>query len=139
MKSIGIIIKMHTRELDEMRVNVVKCEEERSQLISYYNKMEDDLELEHILASNNYELGETFTNYRHTIRDRQKIIAKSCKDLDKRIATLKENIAAKFTEIKKYEILLANQQNEERKRQDAAETRRLDEVAINNHLKENDS
>lgn len=138
MKSLGTLIKMHTRELDEMRRLFVQSEEELEKLIDYHNKMEDDLEREHAVASENYEFGEAFINYRNVIKERQKIIRKACRDLEKRIETLKDNIAVKFTEIKRYEILLANHESVERKRQEAIEIRRLDEVAINNFLKENE-
>ena len=137
MKSINTLIKIHTRDLDDLRKSVVKCEEEKEQLIGYNNKMEDELLIEHALAAKNHELGIIFTNYRRLIRDRQAVITKSLQDLDRRIETLKENIALKFGEVKRYEILLANKLHAETKKQQALETKQLDEISINNYLKEN--
>lgn len=138
MKSIKTIIKLHTRELDEMRQAVVQCERDKEQLIDYSNKMEDELAREHIIATNDPAMGAMFTKYRNVIRERQDVIAQSLKDLDKRIAILKENIAIKFGEVKKYEILLASKIKEQIKQEHARETRELDAIAVGNYLDNND-
>ena len=134
MKSLNTIIKLHTRELDELRKAVVQYENEKEQLITYNNRMEEALEREHLIATNNPETGTMFANYRIFIRSKQDVIVKSLKDLDKKIATLQENIAFKFGEVKKYEILLASKITQQIKQENALETKELDAIAIGNYL-----
>jgi|GEM_PF-6581705 len=137
MKSINTLIKINTRELDELRKIVAKSEEEIDKLIFYNNKMEAELELEHALVTQNPEMGVMFTNYKRMIRDRQANIEGSLRDIERRLESLKEQIAVKFNEVKKYEILLATKLEELRKKELSDETKELNEMAINNYLKEN--
>ena len=134
MKNINTLIKIHSRELDTLRQQVVKCEEEKSQLIKYSNKMEEELAVERALASQNHELGIIFSNYRRLIRERQEVIEKSLRDLAKKLERINEEIAIKFGEVKKFEIILANHISKEKKLAQARETKQLDEIAVNNFL-----
>lgn len=136
MKSINTLIKMNTRELDELRKEVVKLEEEKQRLIDNNNNMEEQLQREHILASNDTEMGIAFANYRRFIRSKQAEILKSLKNLEKKIDSLKEDVATKFSEVKKYEILLNSKMLEEQKKISDMENKEMDSIAINNHLKE---
>ena len=135
MKSLNTLIKIHNSELDELRKQIVKCEEDKERLIYYNNKMEEELAVEHNLASKDPEMGIVFANYRRLIRDRQAVIAASLQDLSKQIEKLKDDITLKFGEVKKFEIILANKLLEETKQSRALETRQLDEIAVNNFLK----
>lgn len=136
MKSINTLIKINSRELDELRKEVVRQEEEKQRLIDENNNMEEQLQREHVLASNDPEMGVAFANYRRFIRGKQANIEKSLKNLDKRIDALKEDIAVKFGEVKKYEILLSSKMLEEQKKISDMENKEMDAIAINNHLKE---
>ena len=137
MKSLNTLIKINSRELDELRLQLAKFEEERIRLISENKKLEEDLAREHQLSSEDPALGIMFANYRIMVRGKQEGILRSLHKLDNSIEILKEDIAAKFSEVKKFEIILANKITEEKKQAQARETRQLDEIAINNHLKEN--
>ena len=134
MKSINKLIKIHSSELDELRKQTKNCEEEKEMILFYKNKMASELEIEYALVTQNPEIGITFSNYKKMLIERQETIKKSLLDIEKRLEYLKEQIAIKFGEVKKYEILLANQINEERKKQLSAEIMQMDEIAINNYL-----
>ncbi len=136
MKSIETIIKINKRELDELRKQLVQREEEKEQLIHYHNKMEDELEQEHILSAKDPEMGIMFANYRKMIKGRQAVIVKSLKDLDQHITFIKSDIIVKFGEVKKYEILLASQLAAAKKVELLAEAKQLDEISMNNYLQE---
>ena len=136
MKTIDTLIRINSLELDGLRKMLVACEEEREKLIYYNNQMEDELEKEHQLAAKDTAMGIMFANYKRMIRDRQNTIVKSLHDLEKRLESLKEEIAIKFGEVKKYEILRENMLAEQQRQEVISETKQLDEIAINNYLKE---
>lgn len=130
MKSLNTLVKISTQKLDELRRIVAKHEKEREQLIDYNNKMEDELENERAIASKDPTTSAMFDNYKKMIRERQVIIVKSVKDLDKRLSNLKEEIAIEFGEVKKYETLLARKAIEVRNKELAEETKMLDEIGV---------
>jgi flagellar export protein FliJ len=135
MKSIETLIKINTSELDELRKVASGCEDEIDKLIFYNNKMEAELEMEHAFVTNNPQMGLMFTNYKTMIRQRQANIEEALRDIENRLEYLKEQIAMKFNDVKKYEILLSTKLEELRKKELADETKQLNEIAINNYLK----
>lgn len=134
MKSINTLIKLNSRELDELRKAIASLEDEKDRLINDNNRMEEQLQREHALASSDPEMGIAFANYRRFVRAKQTEISKSIRNIDKKIEILKDDIADKFSEVKKYEVLLATRLNIEKKNQQDIETKELNEIALNHYL-----
>ena len=134
MKSLNTLIKINTRSLDELRKAVVMLEEEKIRLISNNQNLEEQLTKEHSLASSDPQMGIAFANYRRFVRTKQADIEKSIKKITKKIEELKDDIAEKFGEVKKYEIILAGKILEEQKSMNSRELKELDSIAINNYL-----
>lgn len=125
---------MNRRELDELRKILVQREEEKEKLLGYYNKMEAELQQEQAVAANDPNMAAMFVKYKQLLRERQATITKSVLDIDKQLQALMEQIADKFNEVKKYEILLASKLTALHKEELAAETKQLDAIALGNYL-----
>lgn len=136
MKSLKTLIKINKLSLDEKRQELVELEEQKTQLLQWQETMREELEKEFQFAVNNPEMSGTFDSYRKKIVQRQLNMDIVLKDLNLQIEQKLLQIADLFGEVKKYEII--QQQNAEKaaKEQKTKETKFLDEIAINNYLKE---
>lgn len=136
MKSIKTLIKINKLALDEKRQELVAIEEQKTQLLQWQKNMKDDLDKEFQFVTSNPEMSMTFDSYRKKITQRQLNMEMVLKDLNLQIERKLQQIADLFSEVKKYEII--QQQNIAKilKEQKHKETKALDEIALNNYLKE---
>jgi flagellar FliJ protein len=138
MKSIRTIIKLHKQELDAMRQQLAAMQRQKEELLKYSEEMEAELKLEEEFAANNPMMSGTFDQYRKKIKLRQANLAYAIADIDRQIEYITNEIAEKFTEIKKYEIILQQKIAERLQKEMVLESKMLDEVAMNSHLQKAD-
>lgn len=136
MKSIKTLIKINKLALDEKRQELVVLEEQKTQLLQWQKNMKEDLDKEFQFVTSNPEMSMTFDSYRKKVTQRQLNMEMVLKDLNLQIERKLQQIADLFSEVKKYEII--QQQNIAKilKEQKHKETKALDEIALNNYLKE---
>lgn len=111
-------------------------EEQKTQLLQWQKNMKEDLDKEFQFVTSNPEMSMTFDSYRKKVTQRQLNMEMVLKDLNLQIERKLQQIADLFSEVKKYEII--QQQNIAKilKEQKHKETKALDEIALNNYLKE---
>jgi len=84
VKSIDTLIKLHKRELDELRKQMVSLENQKAQLQLLSAKLAADLEDEIRKAKEQPELSQFFGGFAKRIQKRQEEIAGEVKALDKK-------------------------------------------------------
>lgn len=139
MKGIDTLIKMHQRELDTLRREMVKLEEQKQQLIDMATKLQNELMAERQLAAEQPTMAAYMGDFEKRVQKRQVEIAKEVIDLNSRMAHLSGAIAESFGELKKYEITRDNEQAREKARADAREQETLDEVGIQQFARKDDT
>ena len=138
MQGIHTLIKLHQRELDNLRRELVKQEEQRASLIELAAKLHEELMRERELAINDPFSAAYMGDYEKRMKKRQFNIAKEVIQIDQQIAKLAASIAESFGELKKYEITRDNQAERERAAEDRREQATLDEVSIQQFSRRDD-
>jgi flagellar FliJ protein len=136
MKSIETLIKINKQALDEKRQELVELESQKEQLIQWQDKMKQEMDKESEFVSKNPEMSFTFGFYRELIKGRQANLKIALEDINTQIDSITEEITEIFGEMKKYEIVEQQKLRKILKEQKYKETKALDEIALNNYLKE---
>ena len=129
MKALNTLIRIHKRNLDELRRNIVALENQKSQLEQAINVLHNELNAEVALASKQPEMSSFFGEFAKRIKNRQEKMREEIIAIDIKINKLNENIFAEFTEIKKFEIARENKKNRLKEAEIRKETLMLDEIA----------
>lgn len=130
MKGIHTLIKLHQRQLDEQRRQLVQLEEQRQQLIDLAVRLQNQLMDERQLAVENPLMAAYMGDFEKRIAKRQLDIAQEVVKLDAQMQQLSAAIAESFGELKKYEITRDNEKAREQAKADRREQSMLDEVAL---------
>lgn len=136
MHSLETIIKLQKSELDKKRIDITELENQKDEVLAYYDKLHAELEKEKAYAAENPEFAMTFESFRQITTDRQNNIKYTVKSIDKEIQRLNAEIADLFGEMKKYEILLQKHILEEQRNEKKKEEIVLNEIAINRHIRD---
>lgn len=129
MKGLNTLIKLNKRTLDELRRKMVALENQKAQLLQASAKLDEELQSEIKLASKTPEMGQFFGGFSNRIKNRQQEIVFEVKKLDKQIDELNIEIGIAFSELKKYEIALANAKQREKAAHERKLTIEMDEIA----------
>ena len=129
MKTLNTLIRLHKRNLDELRRSMVALESQKDQLIQTIEASQRELEREVDLAKNTPEMSSFFGEFAKRIKNRQEKIYKEIQVIDKKITELNNKMAQEFTELKKFEIALENAKNRIKTEEIRKETLMLDEIA----------
>lgn len=138
MQGIDTLIKMHQRELDALRRQLVQQEEQKQQLIELATKLHEELLRERELAAQEPAMAAYMGDFEKRIQKRQLGIAQEVIRIDDEIAQLSAAITERFGELKKYEITRDNQIAREKAAEDAREQNRLDEVGLQQFSRRDD-
>jgi len=137
MKSLKTLIRIHRRQLDDLRREMANFEAQRDRLIQGIQALQAELEREIQLAEEMVGLGNFFGNFAGRIRNRQEVLGQEVKKLDIEIIKLSQKIAAIFSEVKKYEIALENRIKAMKAEENRKETQMLDEVGLQQFRRKN--
>jgi hypothetical protein len=104
LKSINTLIKLHKRQMDVLRREMLTLEEERRQM----HLLSDTLTAEHAnerqLAAQDPMIAPFFGAYSRRVMERLTAIAEEVKRLDAAVEAKIEAVRAEFSEQKKYDI-----------------------------------
>lgn len=134
MKTLQTLIKIHKRDLDDKRRELVALEEQKAELLEFSKQMKEELAAESELASADPSMSLTFNNYRNMIKNRQATIAGILSELKVKMDSLSYAISEIYGEVKKYEIILQQKIDKKTQEEKSQENKVLDEVAINGYL-----
>lgn len=131
MQGIDTLIKMHQRELDTLRRELVIQEEKKEQLIQVATKLHHELLQERELAAENpVGMAQYMAGYEKRMQQRQLDIAQEVILIEQELGKLSAAIAERFSELKKYEITRDNQIAREKAAEAGREQAVMDEVGL---------
>jgi flagellar export protein FliJ len=139
MKGINTLIKLHQRELDALRRQLVQLEEQKEQLIQLAGKLHRELMNERELAVKDPTMAAYMGDFEKRIKNRQLEIAKEVIQIDQRSSQLAAAIAESFGELKKYEITRDNEHEREQAKANQREQEMLDEIGMQQFSRKDDS
>lgn len=129
MKALNTLIRIHKRNLDELRRNMVALENQKAQLEQAIIVLHQELDREIALASKQPEMSNFFGEFAKRIKGRQETLRQEIIAIDIKINELNDQIFAEFTEIKKFEISRENKKTRLKEAENRKETLMLDEIA----------
>ena len=135
MKGLATLIRLHKRNLDELRRDMVRLENEKSQLEQAIINLQAELDREMELAETSLEMASFFGEFAKRIKNRQEILRGEIQQVDKKIAKLNDEIFVEFAEVKKFEIALEMKKSQKAEAEKRKETIMLDEIAAQQHRK----
>lgn len=136
IKAVKTLIRLHKRELDELRRRLGSLQNQKDQLLQASQRLDADLADEQRRAESMPEMAAFMGQYAQRIRERKERIAAEVAKLDEQMRVLSEDIAVKFSELKKYEIVRENWEKREREMAEKKESAQLDEVALQQFIRQ---
>jgi flagellar protein FliJ len=135
MKGLKTLIKLNRRKLDELRRRMGVLENQKNQLLAQSARLSKELEQEIAMASQKPEMGQFFGGFAKRIQKRQEDIAAEVRKLDQQMATLRDEIANAFADVKKFEIAEENARKREEAERNRKETIMLDDIAAQQYTR----
>lgn len=130
MKGLSTLIKLQKNELDALRTQITKLEEQKqlqTDLIMYLGRQ---LEEEEKQATEHAHLSQFFGDFSKRIKSQQEEAREVIRKLDIQIGVLQDKMRLAFGELKKLEITEANHIAREKAERERLDQERLDEVAL---------
>lgn len=135
LKTLNTLIRLHKRQIDLLRREMLILEDERRQLQELSGRLELEHEKEAQLAAESPDYGSFFEPYSLNVKNRRTQIAREVTRLDAEIEARLESIRNEFGEQKKFEIA----REQMKKRMDAKDRQRLqqrfDEIGAQQYLR----
>ena len=136
MKSMQTLMRVKQREIDMIKTEQAKLQEQRDELIATAERLEDDLNDELKAAAEMPDMSHVFGQFSKHIRKKQDALHQQARQLEVKIDQLGEIIRVAFSEFKKYELAYENWKKREEEKAAARETKYLDEMAIMAHARQ---
>ena len=133
MKSLKTLVKIKQRELDKARTHLTRLETQRDQIIAQIGKLTEDLEQEYVLSSQMAEMKGFFGEFAESIKQQQQKLAQKVVKTETQIQGVITEIQVQFSEIKKYEIAIEQQEEAEQLLARQEEQSMMDELGIRAH------
>lgn len=139
MKSINTLLRVKQREMDALKRQQGILENQREEIHTIINGLANQLQSELKAAQSMPEMAHFFGDYSATIKKRQEMMHNHLRRLEVELDKLTAQLRERFSEMKKYELALANW----KKRQDQAAARRaqqeMDEVGIRGYVRRDEA
>lgn len=130
MKGLPTLIKMHQRELDELRRQLVDQEKVLEALMAADKRLAEELEHERAMAAEFPEMSSFYGDFAKAVERKQEDIRAKAREVNQLIRKTRDKITDTYGELKKLEITRDRLAEEARIEQDKQEQQMLDEVGI---------
>lgn len=135
MKSLNTLIRIQQRELDALKRQQGILEHQREEInliiTGLGNQLRDELKAAQAMP----EMAHFFGDYSATIKKRQEMMHGHLRRVDAEISKLTDQIRERFSEMKKYELALANWQKRKRDAANKREQQEMDELGIRGYVR----
>lgn len=139
MKSIQTLIRLKQRELDALKRQQGILENQREEIYTIINGLANQLQSELKTAQSMPEMAHFFGDYAATIKKRQEMMHGHLRKLELELDRITSMLRERFSEMKKFELALANWE----KRRDAAvakaEQQAMDEVGLRSYTRRHET
>lgn len=135
MKSITTLLRVKQREMDALKRQQGILENQREEIHTIINGLSNQLRDELKAAQTMPEMAHFFGDYSVTIKKRQEMMHGHLRRLEAELMKLADQIRERFSEMKKYELVLANHEKRAREAANKREQQAMDEVAIRGYIR----
>lgn len=135
MKSITTLLRVKQREIDALKRQQGILENQREEVHKIIEGLANQLVSELKAAQGMPEMAHFFGDYSATIKKRQELMHTHLRRVDQELVKLTDQIRERFSELKKYDLVLANWK---KRREDATkrqEQQEMDEVGIRGYVR----
>lgn len=139
MEGLETLIDLHQNDLDRMRRQMVELETQRDKFQMALDALAEELEQEKHLADRDLSIRNYLENYVAENTRRATMIRDAKKRVQGQIDRLQQQIFEKFGELKKYEIAKEQADRREAKERAHREQTELDEIAIDQFKRKENS
>jgi flagellar FliJ protein len=130
MKGLPTLIRVRTWALEEKRRKVADLEAFEEQLIEAIARLDDEVQIENQVASNNTDAGFTYGAYISVAIDRRRTLDASVEDVRRQIEAAREEVTIAYQELKKFEVAHNNRKRRARDEANRREQVVLDEMGL---------
>ena len=135
MKSITTLLRVKQREMDALKRQQGILENQREDIHTIINGLANQLQMELKAAQNMPDMAHFFGNYSATIKQRQEMMHGHLRRVEVELNKLTDQIRERFSEIKKYELVLANWEKRKAEAAKKREQQEMDDVAIRGYIR----
>lgn len=135
MKSIKTLLRVKQREMDALKRQQGVLENQREEIHTIINGLANQLQTELKAAQNMPEMAHFFGDYSHTIKQRQEMMHGHLRRLEAELEKLSLQLRERFSEMKKFELALANWQKRKDDAAKRASQQEMDEIAIRGYVR----
>jgi flagellar export protein FliJ len=135
MKSIVTLLRVKQREMDALKSQQGVLEQQREEVNTIIDRLSQQLVDELKAAQNMPEMAHFFGDFSTTIKKRQELMHAHLRKVEIELDKLTAQLRERFSEMKKYELALANWK---KRKADAAarrEQQEMDEIAIRGYVR----
>lgn len=133
MKQYRSLIKLKKREVDGLRKQLARLDEQRAILQQLLDNLHKELETEILTAGAIVDMGVFFGDYSENIKGKQEKVSEQIDKIDIQRNSLRDKIFIGFSEQKKFELVLQAKLDSLAKKRQKQEQEALDELAASRH------
>jgi flagellar export protein FliJ len=130
MTALDSMVRVHRWVLDEKQRKLADLQAFMDKLTEDLNALDRDIETEREAAGQSDEAGSVFPAFVAAALDRRKKLCQTIANLGKETEAAREDVAEAFSELKKYELALKNQEMQESTKRSKRERMNLDELGV---------
>ena len=130
MKGLPTLIRVRTWALEEKRRKVADLEALEAQLVEAIARLDDEVQLENQVASNDTDARFTYGAYINAAIERRRTLDASVDDVRRQIEAAREEVTLAYQELKKFEVAQSNRKRRAREEANRREQIVLDEVGL---------
>src|SRR5437763_11820404 len=130
MKGLPTLIRVRTWALEEKRRKVADLEALEAQLLEAIARLDDEVQLENQVASNDTDARFTYGSYISVAIDRRRTLDASVEDVRRQIEAAREEVTLAYQELKKFEVAHNNRKRRVREEANRREQIVLDEIGL---------
>ncbi len=135
MKSLKTLLRVKQREMDVLKRQQLVIENQRKDVSNRITRLQEQLEYELKSAEAMPEMSHFFGDFSITIKKRQEQMRVQMRKLEIELDKIGAQILERFSEMKKYELAIAN----DKKRRDQIAAQRsqqyMDEIALRGYIR----
>ncbi len=129
MSKLPVLVRLHRRRLDEARANLAVCEAAREDRRSRQAALNETMSLERRATRGSLEATRVYPAFAERMRSVAYALARAIAEADVAVDQASELLAARFRELKTYELALEAEVEERRSTEARLERSELDEIA----------
>lgn len=138
MKGLKVLIKVKRKELDDIKLKIFTLEKNKDHFTNIIHQNEQHVINQLDFLSKNPEMNFAFGPFYEKAASVTKILKIEIQKIEDNISKLREEVLNSFSELKKFEILLEQKEEQERIKLSYEEDKMYDEAGINQYLKSNE-